>query len=39
LKKHKKDIKCVWIPAHMGIVLNEIADVLAKESIWKAEDA
>jgi hypothetical protein len=39
LKTHKKDIKFVWIPAHMGIVLNEMADALAKESIWKGEDA
>jgi hypothetical protein len=34
LKKHK-DIKCVWIPAHMGNVLSKIA----KESIGKGEDA
>jgi ribonuclease HI len=38
LKKHKKDIKYVWIPAHMGIALNEIADGLAKESIRNSED-
>jgi ribonuclease HI len=38
LKKHKKDIKYVWIPAHKGIALNEITDVLAKESIRKGED-
>jgi ribonuclease HI len=30
LRKHKKDIKFVWIPVHTGIVLNEIADVSAK---------
>jgi ribonuclease HI len=39
LKKHKKDIKFVRIPAHTGIVLNEKADVSAKESIQKGEDA
>jgi ribonuclease HI len=39
LKKHKKDIKFVWIPGHMGIVLNEIADASAKESIRKGQDA
>jgi hypothetical protein len=39
LRKHKKDIKSVWIPAHTGIVLNEIADASAKESIRKGEDA
>jgi ribonuclease HI len=33
LKKHKKNIKFVWIPAHMGVVLNEIAGALAKEGI------
>jgi hypothetical protein len=39
LRKHKKYIKFVWIPAHRGIVLNEVADALAKESICKREDA
>jgi hypothetical protein len=39
LKKHKKDIKFVWIPTHMGIVLNEIANASAKESIQKGENA
>jgi hypothetical protein len=39
LKKHKKDIKYVWIPAHMGIVLKKTADVSVKESIPKGEDA
>jgi hypothetical protein len=34
----KKDIKFIWIPALMDIVLNEIADALAKESIRKSED-
>jgi hypothetical protein len=38
LKKHKNDIECVWIPAHMDIVLNEIADASAKESIRTGED-
>jgi hypothetical protein len=38
LMKHKKDIKLVWIPAHMGIVLKEVADALAKDSIRKGED-
>jgi hypothetical protein len=35
LKKHKKDIKFVWIPAHMGIVLTEIADVSTTEVFEK----
>jgi hypothetical protein len=39
LKKCQKDNKFVWIPAHTGIVLNEIADALAKEGIRKGEDA
>jgi ribonuclease HI len=39
LRKHKKDIKFVWIPAHMGIELNEIAYASTKESIQKGEDA
>jgi hypothetical protein len=38
LKKPKKDIKFAQIPVHMGIVLNEIVDVSAKESIRKGED-
>jgi ribonuclease HI len=37
LKKHKEDIKFVWIPAHIGIVLNEIVDLSTKESIKKFE--
>jgi hypothetical protein len=32
-------IKFVWIPVHMGIVVNETADVSAKENIRKGEDA
>jgi hypothetical protein len=39
LKKHKKDIKFVRIPAHTGIVVNEIADASAKESIRQGEGA
>jgi hypothetical protein len=39
LKKHKKDINFVCIPAHTGIVLNEIADASAKDSFRKGEDA
>jgi hypothetical protein len=38
LKKHKKDIKFVWIPAHMGTVLNETADVLTMVSIQEGDD-
>jgi ribonuclease HI len=38
LKKYEKDIKFVWIPAHLGIVLIEIADASATESIRKGED-
>jgi hypothetical protein len=38
LKKHKENINFVWIPAHMGIVLNEIADASTKDSIQKVED-
>jgi ribonuclease HI len=38
LKKHKKDIRSVWIPANMGIVLNEVANALARETIQKGED-
>jgi hypothetical protein len=38
LRKHKKDIKFLLIPAHTCIVLSEIADVSAKESIQKGED-
>jgi hypothetical protein len=26
-------------PPHTGIVLNEVADALTKESMWKGEDA
>jgi ribonuclease HI len=33
LKKYKKDIKLVWIPGHMDIVLNEVTDVSTKDSI------
>lgn len=29
LKKHKEDIKSVWIPAHMGIALIKITDASA----------
>jgi hypothetical protein len=36
LKKHKKYIKFVWIPAHMS---NVTADVSGRESIQKGEDA
>jgi hypothetical protein len=39
LKKRKKDIKFIWIPAHMAIVLKETGDGSAKESIRKGEDA
>lgn len=39
LKNHKMDIKFVWIPVHMSIILNKIADVSAKESFRKGEDA
>jgi hypothetical protein len=39
LKIHKKYIKFIWIPAYMGVVLNEIADASGKESIQKGEDS
>jgi ribonuclease HI len=39
LKKYKKDVKFVWIPAYAGILLNEIADATVKEGIRKGEDA
>jgi flagellar biogenesis protein FliO len=39
LNCHKMDIKFIWTPTHMGIVLNEIADASSKDSIREGEDA